>query len=172
MEKMKRRWMIRILWAIGILWVTICIFTVLSEAGAEETENREPVWILCQENSYVNIRARPSGRSMQEGMAWCGDRLETDGRQKNGFLHIYAPIEAGEGWVSLGYLVWEEPKPLHGETWEISSRGRVAARRAIDGNRRKWLKYGDRLKVYWMSGEWSCTSQGFVKTEFLRRAEE
>ena len=121
--------------------------------------------MLCQPDSFVYIRECPSGRSPEAGYAECGDVFETDGKKKNGFLHIYASVEAGEGWISLGYIVWEKPARVF-ETRHIDSKGRVNARRTVNGNRRCWLRGGEEIKVYWMA-EWAVTNKGFVKAEYI-----
>lgn len=136
-------------------------------AGARAEDELEEVWILCQEDSYVNIRRSANKKAKPEGRAFCGDSFRTDGKKKNGFLHVYASIEAGEGWIFGGYIVWDRPDRLGGEAWRICSNGRVAARRTVGGTRRKWLRDGEAVKVYWMAEEWSCTSQGFIKTRYL-----
>ena len=133
-----------------------------SRALAVETET---IWVVCQPDSSVNIRSKASGRSEQVGYALPGDDFQTDGEKKNGFLHIFAPIEAMEGWISLGYVVWEEPEKVY-EVREIEASGRVAARRTIDGKRRRWLKPGDTVTVYYIA-EWCVTSAGFVRWEYL-----
>jgi len=141
-----------------ILFIAALLISTVSVA--------ETVWVLCQPDSYVNIRARASGRSQREGYALCGDFFETDCKTKNGFLHIYASIEAGEGWISLGYIVWDEPQAVNAQYY-ICSPYRVAVRKTIGGERRKWAHALDEFQVYWMSNEWSVTNKGFIKTEYL-----
>lgn len=126
----------------------------------------DTVWAMCQPDSYVNIRSKPNSRSRIEGYALCGYDLETDGKTKNGFLHVYTTIEAGEGWIANGYVVWDEPKEMN--KWHsIRSPYRVAIRRTIGGKVRTWGHDCDSVKVYWASNEWAVTNRGFVKTEFL-----
>lgn len=154
----------------ALIFAMLCILAVAagwiagSRAEAEE-DNRETVWVLCNPKSYVNIRARPSGRSMVEGRAECGDGFLTDGKKQKGFLHVYAPIEAGEGWISLGYIVYEQPVPVFA-TLHIESRGRVACRACANGKRNRWLRNGDEVTVYWMA-EWAVTDRGFVNSDFI-----
>ena len=139
---------------------------VILPARAVETET---IWVICQPDSVVNIRSRASSRSDAVGYAMPCDSFETDGVRRKGFLHIYAPIEAMEGWVSLGYVVYDEPVPVYEER-EIDASGRVAARRTIDGKRRCWLKPGETVRVYYVA-EWCVTSAGFVRREFIGEAE-
>lgn len=139
------------------------ILTLIATAAA--VADTESVWVMCQPDSYVNIREQADGKSPKAGYAECGDRFETDGKKRNGFLHVYAPVEAGEGWIHLGYIIWEEPEKVY-ETRHIESKGRVNARRTVDGTRRCWLRNGDEITVYWM-GEWAVTNKGFVKAEYI-----
>lgn len=143
----------------------VAILSILLLLGTATAESSK-VWVLCQPDSYVNIRARPSSGSQKEGYAICGDSFETDGKTRSGYTHVFASVEAGEGWISNGFIVWDEPEEVNTEM-TISSKGRVALRRSIGGNRRKWGHNDDKLKVYWVSDEWSVTDQGFIKTEFL-----
>lgn len=147
---------------IAVLLITVLVFAVFAEEYGPITEN---VWVLCQPDSFVYIRERPSGRSQEAGRAECGDVFETEGKKMNGFLHVYAAVEAGEGWISLGYIVWEKPEPVF-ETRRVDSSGRVNARRTIGGRRRCWLHDGDVIQVYWMA-EWVVTNKGFVKAEYI-----
>ena len=146
-----------------ILGLTACF-------GASGEDDLDPVWVLCQPDSYVNIRERPNKQSARAGYAECGDRFLTDGKIRNGFLHVYASVEAGEGWIKTGYLVWTEPEKVF-ETRRIESDGRVNARRTIGGERRCWLKSGEEIKVYWMA-DWAVTNRGFVKTEYISQEGE
>lgn len=128
--------------------------------------NGETVWVMCQPDSYVNIRSKPSGRSRIEGYALCGYDLETDGKVKNGFLHVYTSVEAGEGWVAKGYVVKDKPVEVN-QLHYVCSGSRVAARKTIGGERMKWCYNGDTLMVYWANDEWAVTNRGFVKTKFV-----
>lgn len=134
--------------------------------GAAIMESLTDVWVLCQPDSYVNVRASANIHSKAEGYALCGDSFRTDGKCRNGFVHVYAPIEAGEGWIADGYVVWDKPAEVNSEYF-IRSNGRVSIRRTIGGDRRKWVHDGDSLKVYWISDSWAVTNEGFIKTEFL-----
>lgn len=144
-----------------LLCLVIALFVLFGVAIAED----QTVWVLCQPGSYVNIRSRPSGRSDAVGYADCGEAFDTDGISKNGFLHVYASIENGEGWISKGYLVYEKPAFIS-RKMTVSGRGRVNARKTINGKRRCWVKPGDVVTVYWIA-EWAVTSKGFIKTEYL-----
>lgn len=150
---------------VGLIAVLLLAFAVFAALAEESGSLTEDVWVMCQPDSFVWIRERPSGKSPEAGYAECGDTFETDGSKKNGFLRIYASVEAGEGWISLGYIVWEKPIKVF-ETRHIDSKGRVNARRTVNGKRRCWLRDGEEIKVYWMA-EWAVTNKGFVKAEYI-----
>ena len=109
----------------ALIFALLCVLAVaagwIAGSQAEGEEDWERVWVLCDPKSYVNIRYRPSGRSEVMGRAECGDDFYTDGKSSRGFLHVYAPTETGEGWISKGYIVTEEPVPVFG-TMHIESR--------------------------------------------------
>lgn len=150
---------------VGLIVVLLLTFAACAALTEESGPLTEDVWVMCQPDSFVWIRERPSGKSPEAGYAECGDTFETDGSKKNGFLRIYASVEAGEGWISLGYIVWEKPIKVF-ETRHIDSKGRVNARRTVNGKRRCWLRDGEEIKVYWMA-EWAVTNKGFVKAEYI-----
>ena len=156
-------------WKIALLIIIIiaALFAniwVLNHAHAEEQE----CWILCQPDSWVYARTSPNKKSMELGRLECGDMIYTDGKVKNGFLHVYGlTFELGEGWVHKGYVVYDEPYAPNQIDTIIKSNGRVSARRTIGGKRRCWVKNGQSIKVYMISYEWSVTNKGFIKTKFI-----
>lgn len=149
--------------AIVLLAVIIGLISGFGWLGA----NAEEVWTLCNTESYVNIRSRASGRSFILGYAECGDYFTTDGKIRNGFLHVNAPTDTGDGWIYLGYIVYDPPFLPEADTYIVKSNGRVATRQTIDGKRNRWLKSGAEVVVYALSEEWASTNRGFVKTQYL-----
>ena len=125
-------------------------------------------WILCQPDSYVWVRMSPSKRGMELGRLECCDHVYTDGKMKNGFLHVWGfTFELDEGWIHKGYVVYDEPLAPTFQDTTIHSNGRVQARKTINGKRRCWLKDGQSIRVYYAADEWSITNKGFVKTKFI-----
>lgn len=126
----------------------------------------EDGWIMCQPDSYVNIRESPGEAGRVVGYLELGDAIQTD-KHHNGYAHVTGlSTEGGEGWVASGYIVADAPQIETVAAW-VDSDGRVACRRAIGGNRRKWLRPGDTLTLYASSAEWSMTSEGFVQTKYI-----
>lgn len=146
------------------LFSLLVVLVLLTATVPAQTE-QQTVWVLCRPGSSVNIRSRASSRSEIVGYASCADGFVTDGRRKNGFVHVYASIETGEGWISSRYIVDTEPAYV-GETRSIDSTGRVQARQYIGGKRLRWLRPGQEVMVYWIS-DWAITDVGYVRWEFI-----
>lgn len=139
----------------------------LNLARGEDSKETHTMYTLCMENDYVNIRLKPSVKSEATGYLTCGDPVELDGKERNGFCHIIGMTEYGEGWVYSGYLVSDPPKDMNGAKYQIVSDGRVACRKSISGKRRCWAKNGEVIRVWYWSEEWCLTSKGFVQTRYL-----
>ena len=154
--------------------ITVCIFGLIVIwfiwflQGIGLAEDQE-VWVLCQPQSYVSLRCGAGKTKGYIGGASCGSKMLTDGKIKNGFLHVYdLHAEDSSGWISIRYIVYDEPIELM-EQMKIVSDGRVAARSWINGKIIKWLKNDDVITVYWASDEWSITNKGYIKSEFIGR---
>lgn len=145
-------------WILMIVFLTGCV----CHAFAEEEQT---VYVLCNPESYVNIRESPSKRAHRAGFAYCGDDFRTDGRTRNGFIHVFAGTETGDGWISTGFIVYCKPEKVD-ETWVIDSNGRVAARSTIGGTRNKWLKKGKEVIVYYIA-EVAVTNYGFIDSQYV-----
>ena len=143
-----------------ILAAAMLAALVFSAAAYAET-----VYILCQPDSFVNVRVFPKRGADVAGRLELGDTVETDGTTRNGFLRVYG-FEAGEAWVNTGLVSWE---PVTVGTVEArgESNGRVACRRSINGTRRKWLYNGAEVTIYASSDGWSITNRGFIQTRYL-----
>jgi len=151
---------------VGLLIISMFLFLAvygLNQAGAES----DGYFVLCDPTSYVNARIQPKKAAEIAGRYECGDFVETDGKERNGFVHIVnCSFEYTDAWVSKRYLVKSEP--IISETVAtIRAKGRVAARRWVNGKRKSWMKPGTTITVYAMSEEWSVTSRGFVQTRYL-----
>ncbi|MBR6982175.1 MAG: hypothetical protein IKH75_01355 [Ruminococcus sp.] len=158
--------------ALGIAAILIVLFSLhdvgLAEDFADwyEEEGYVKVWVLCQPDSYVNVREFAKKGSSEVAMGESGDWFWSDLKTKNGFIHVFGWFEAGEGWINKGYVVFDEPEEVNC-CHRIDSNGRVACRRTIGGNRRCWAYCDDIVMVYWKADEWAVTNRGFIKTEFI-----
>lgn len=146
--------------AITILLLLLSIFQI---AEAEETR-----FILCnpKPENHVAIRRSPRKGSEETGRLDCGDPILTDGKTRNGYLHILGMTEDGEGWVHTGYVVDDKPL-IERCNATIAASGRVMSYRRISGKRNGWLNVCMDVKVYARSDEWAVTSKGFVRTKYL-----
>ena len=163
-----RNWKAEVLVALMIGLMLLLIFSLIQSVRAEDTEG----WILCQPDSYVNARWSPSIRSEGIGRLELGDRIRTDGVEKNGYIHCTGlRFESNEGWIHAGYIVWDKPR-ITEETWTVNAGGRTACRRYVDGPRRCWAKNHSEVTVYAISSEWALTDKGFIKTACIAPKEE
>jgi len=127
------------------------------------------LWALCE--NYVNIRLKASPHSDVIGYLTCGDGIETDGKVKCGWIHcINLSCEVSEGWVFGEYLTDDQPIFLDTDCNVVGS-GRVALRKSINGKRKAWLKPDSIVHVLWMSQEWTLTTKGYIRTEFVEALE-
>lgn len=139
-------------------------FSVISGISAAENVK---AYILCMPGDYVNAREKPSRKSQVSGYLDPCDEIVLDGETKNGFAHIASPSFETDGWVYLGYVSLEKPVWKGGQEAIVNCNGRLAARKNMTGDVRKWLKNGTELQVLWWTDEWSVTNYGFVRTEYI-----
>jgi len=159
---------------VGIELILIALIIVagvgiLKDIGlAEEEEfSYTEAYIICDPENYVNIRMGPSRKSCECGWKSAGDKIYLDGKKKNGYLHIVdGYLGYGIGWIHSGFVVYDEPERMNA-TATIVSRGRLAARKYVNGKRTRWLKPGASVVVYFWSDEWCLTNCGYVKSQFL-----
>ena len=144
-----------------IFLLLVCMVYI---AGAEESTK----FILCNPkvDNHVSIRRSPRKGSEETGQLYCGDSFITDGKIKNGYLHILGMTEYGEGWVHLGYVVEDKPV-IEKCKASIAASGRVMSWRMINGKKNRWLNVGDEVKVFARSEEWAVTSRGYIRTKYL-----
>lgn len=133
-------------------------------AGAEDSEK----FILCNPKveNHVCVRRSPRKTSEETGRLYCGDRVFTDGKIRNGYLHIFGITEDGEGWVHNGYIV-DEPPLIEKCMATVAANGRVKARSRIGGRQVNWLDVCTDVQVYARTEEWAVTNRGFIRMKFL-----
>lgn len=152
------------------LIVLSIILLLCSLAPAHAGKRATDAWVICKPGDYIIAREWPNRKGDGLGQLDTGYPLHLDGKTKNGFAHcIDTALEKNDCWVYSGYIVFSEPEWMNGEWYTIEAGGRVQARRYIDGPRLCWLKPGTELQVFWISEEWSVTTRGFIKTEFLQK---
>lgn len=156
------RTLLQIVGFVLLFFALTLVFDFLrSTVHAETTE----AYVLC--DSYVNIRKSPSRQSDVIGRFECGEQLTLDGKSKNGFLHcVDLGLEEDEGWIHSGYVVYDKPIVTN-ESATIVSKGRLAARNRVNGDRLRWLKPLASVRVYYWSDEWCVTNCGYVQSKYL-----
>lgn len=173
-DTMAWRWIktiIEILAIIAVIWGFIYAWTALGFAYGEEWDEHEEeyeiAYVICMKNDHVNIRPFPNKKQEPSGQLYPGDIVYMDGKAKNGYVHcVGLNNEAGEGWVSKGYLVADPPEYLN-RTATIVSKGRLAARKNVNGKRTRWLKPLATVRVYYWSESWALTDCGYVQAKYL-----
>lgn len=162
-ENMKKEdfiWMLTGVLAVGIFIGVVLSCLVLHEAMADSDG-----WIMC--DSYVNIRETPRKNGNELGRLDAGDRIRTDDKVRNGYLHIIdAGTETGDGWVYAGYVIYDEPERKDA-LMVITGNGRVNARRWVDGPKKARLKPGTVVTVKWLGYDWALTNRGYIRSEYI-----
>lgn len=152
---------------VEIAVIALAIIGIVSLVNSVSlAEDYFKAYVVCQPNDYINVRHEPSKKSEVVGYCMPGDWIRTDGKEKNKFLHVFGIGEYGEGWIHTGYIVYDQPEKLN-KYAEVICKGRLAARKCINGDRRKWLKKGAKIQVYLYTNEWCVTNSGFVKTKYI-----
>lgn len=140
---------------------------LMATASAEELTTG---YVICQPDDFVNIRSGPGRQSECIGMFGAGEEIYLDGKKKNGYLHIVnTRLESDDGWISKGHVVYDEPEYVN-ENATIVSKGRLAARKNVNGKRIRWLKPLATVKVYYWSDEWCVTNCGYLQSQYLELA--
>lgn len=143
--------------------------------GKALADGETDCWVLCRPQQdgrmadYINIRRGPGKQHEATGYAESGMRFSTDMEERNGYIHLVGVTEYGDGWISSGYIVFEEPVKVNREM-RIRSNGRVACRKTIDGKRRCWVKNGETVTVYAMTRSVAVTNKGFIESRYLEEA--
>lgn len=147
------------------LTLILCLASIFACFTAIADEYK--VFILCNPKTPVIVRKTPSKGASETGRLDFGDDVWTDGKKKNGYLHVIGITEAGEGWVFAGNTITDQPEKLTRAWANVAATGRVMTYRWINGKRNGWVKIGSEVKVYAISEEWAVTSKGYIRTKYL-----
>ena len=154
--------LVAIIAVIAVICITVCATFCHGESLAT-------CWAFCKPGSHVSVRMEPSKGSAETGRLDFGDSFQTDGENIDGWIRCYG---AGEGgWVYSAYAALSKPE-MSGEKFVCAAKEQVAIRKwpcgpFVDGNH--WLKSGEVIQVLASDGEWSVTTRGYVKAEYLDR---
>ena len=164
---MKKLFLIFLLSAVIVTMILMFHDLVLCPSRAEQPPGTTVGYVVCTPHDYVNVRSRPNTHCEEIGRFEPGEVIYLDGKRRGEFLHcVGLRLEDTEGWVHRGYVIYDEPE-LVDRDGIVSAKGRVAARKNVNGKRTRWLKAGARLKVWYWSSEWCLTNCGYVKSEFI-----
>ena len=147
----------------------IAVFLLLTQLFACFTALAEEykVFILCNPKTPVFVRKSPKKGAAETGRLDFGDEVWTDGRKKNGYLHVIGITEAGEGWIFAGNTITDQPEKLTGARATVAATGRVMTYRWVKGKKNGWVEIGEDVKVYAISEEWAVTSKGYIRMKYL-----
>ena len=153
---------------IFIFVVVMAVVMLIQASGlAEPEEDWTGAYVICQPGDYVNIRPHPNKKGDVVGRFEAGERLYLDGKKSGSYLHcVGLRLEVDDGWIHKGYVVLDEPEEVDADA-RINSKGRVAARRSVGGDRRMWLKRNERIHVFYWTDEWCLTNRGYVQSQYV-----
>lgn len=152
----------------ALVIVMILIGFVVGSLCHGENEMTE-CWVMCRPGSQVNVRKNPNKKSETVGYLDACDSFRTDGTTSDGWVRVFDIGEYGAGWVYVGYVVTEEPKPVFGN-YVCVAKKQAAIRKWIGGpyiDGKHWLKNGSNVSVFYIADGWAITSRGFIQAEWL-----
>ena len=159
----------KIVAAIVFIALIVVVTVALTVTFCKGEEQLVTVYAMCKPGSQVTVRRTPSKNAMEVGYLEVGDSFLTDGSSSNGYIRCYGIGEYGEGWAFCGYVTEYEPEPVF-QTYCCVAKNRVACRRWMNGpkvERSPWLVNGSDVQVFYIAGDWACTSRGYIKAEYL-----
>ena len=158
----------KIVAAVVFVALIIVVTVALTVTFCKGEEALVKVYALCKPGSQVTVRRTPSKGAQEVGFLEVGDDFLTDGTSSNGYIRCYG-IGDCDGWVYCGYVTEYEPEPVF-ETYCCVAKTRVACRRWMNGpkvERSPWLVNGSDVQVFYIAGDWACTSRGYIQSEWL-----
>ena len=154
----------------AVLLLAGAVFRIVyAENTAAAEERLAKVWVMCKPGSRVNVRRTPDKNAQEVGSLEACDWFMTDGKSADGYIRAYGIGEYGEGWVYCGNVVTEEPAAVF-ERYCCVAKKRVAIHKWVDGpqvERSPWLVNGSTVDVFYEADGWSCTSRGYIRSEWL-----
>lgn len=150
---------------LAIIILTLFTITAIAEAPTE-------AWVMCNLKSEVIVRTKPDISGDETARVYPGDRVELDGGKKKNWFHVLLNCESGEGWIRGDHLSFTEPVVYEEGKAYKTTRGKLSARKSINGEIVKRIKKaGTQVTVYMISEDWAVTSAGYIKSEFLEAEE-
>lgn len=148
------------------IMVIILLFLILIKPALAEGYEPEEWYILCNPESYINLRTEPNKHSYAAGWAGCGDIVCPTGKTRGKWSQIYSGVDGYEYlWVITNYIVPDQPERVTG--YVVTTADRVYIRKTPGGDPNGRVKKGTRIRAYAASNEWICTNHGYISTEFV-----
>lgn len=147
----------------------VCMLLPVINAANFAFADEDEYYIICKPEGEVNVRRSPKLKSEIVGCMFFADKVVTDGKEKNGFIHVInLCAESDNGWIYKGLLVKDKPIASEGHA-QVFKAENVACRKyaSTDSKVLKRLDAGTNVKVYAISEEWCVTQYGYIMTEFL-----
>ena len=165
-RKDRKKLIIAVAELIAIVLIIVNVVCTLQAIGFADAADR---WILCKPKDWINVRETPSKNGAEAGYLECGDHFRTDGKERNGFVHVLSWGECGDAWVYGGYVVDEEPTAVFAN-YVCVAKKQAICRKWIDGPKTATsyrLKSGQSVTVFYEASGWAVTSRGYVRSEWL-----
>lgn len=132
-------------------------------------EQLATVWALCKPGAQVMVRATPEKSGRIVGYLEVGDSFKTDAEEKDGWIRAYG-IGDGGGWVYCGYVATEKPQEVN-QRYVCVAKNRAACRKWCGGpmieGKTGWIYNGTNVQVFYRTEDWSVTSRGYIRSEWL-----
>lgn len=144
----------------------LLLFMFFPSASIGESEEPVECYILCNPETYINIRTEPNKHSIAGGWAGCGDSVYPTGKTKGKWSQIVSTFDGYDYlWVITDYIVPDQPERITG--YVITTADKVHIRKTPGGDSNGRVKKGTRIRAYARSHDWICTNRGYISTEFV-----
>lgn len=158
------------------LLVLVAIMTIVGVAltiymlTPAQAEGCRMGFVLCDPDSSVNIREKPRKTGIVLGQMLCGDELTLDGKTQGEWLHVTGlSMEMDGGWINRKYVA--DARVTVEEFDAVTTAAKVRVREGVNGKITRRMKKGAKVRVLASSAGWCVTTVGFIRTEYLEKAE-
>ena len=151
----------------AIVLIVLTVIAVIGILSVYEYAFADEYYVLCRPGAEVNVREKAKLKSAIVGCVFFADRIETDGKEENGFVHVVnLSAETDSGWIYKGLLSEDRPIATSGKA-QVFGAERVACRKYAGGKLKRWAYEGENVELYAISEEWCVTGFGYIMTRFL-----
>ena len=160
---------------VAFIAVIVFVAAIAFWAGSTFAEDEETatVYAMCdpRPGNWVSVRLKPTTSSQEIGRLECGDKFETDGDSRDGWIRCYGVGETS-GWVYSAFVAVEKPEIVM-EQYCCVAKKQVAIRRWPGGplveirGKKQYLRNCEDVTVFCFGDGWACTSRGYIKAEWL-----